>query len=153
MTFDLSKFDQPVANSSGEFDYYENNIARLSTASNVTREAQTRPAALGHPPASDLPVLPAPGQVLLFSGAQLHATVPNTSGRSRFSIDFRTVDATDLEDRRGAPVVDARCTGTAIRDFHRITDGAPIAEDFVRRHFGAPPDGSVLVFQGAESDD
>lgn len=153
MTFDLQKFDQAVPNSSGDFDYYDNNLARLTTASSVTREAQRRPAAVDHRAASDLPILPAPGQVLLFSGAQLHATIPNTSGRSRFSIDFRTVDVTDLEDRRGAPVVDARCTGTAIRDFHRVVDGAPIDEDFVQQHFGAPPDGSMLVFQGTDSDD
>lgn len=153
MTFDLQKFDQAVPNSSGEFDYYENNVARLTTASNVTQEAQVRPGAVHHRPTTDLPVLPAPGEVLLFSGAQLHASIPNTSGRSRFSVDFRTVDVTDLEDHRGAPVVDAHCTGTAIRDFHRVADGTPIDEGLVRRHFGAPPDGSMLVFHGAESDD
>lgn len=153
MTFDLPKFDQAVPNSSAEFDYYENNVARLTTASSVTREAQSRPGALHHRPTTDLPILPAPGQVLLFSGAQLHATIPNTSGRSRFSVDFRTVDITDVEAHRGAPLVDARCTGTAIRDFHRVVDGEPLDEVFVRRLFGAPPDGSMLVFQGAESDD
>jgi hypothetical protein len=153
MTFDLQKFDQAVSNSSSEFDYYENNVARLTTASNVTREKQVRPAATQHRPATDLPVLPAPGQVLLFSGAQLHATIPNTSARSRFSVDFRTVDITDVESRRGARVVDSDCRGTAIRDFHRVSDGAPLDEQFVTRLFGEPPPGSMLVFQGAESDD
>jgi hypothetical protein len=153
MTFDLQKFDQAVPNSSDEFDYYENNVARLTTASNVTREEQIRPAAADHRPTTDLPVLPAPGQVLLFSGAQLHATVPNTSGRARFSVDFRTIDVSDIEDQRGAPVVDSYCTGTAIRDFHRIVDGAALDEEFVTQLFGAPPPGSMLVFQGAESED
>ena len=32
-------------------------------------------------------ILPAPGEVLLFSGAQLHASIPNTSGRAPFSAD------------------------------------------------------------------
>lgn len=153
MTFDLQKFDEAVPNSSGEFDYYENNVARLTSARSVTREEQARPAALNHQPAGDLAVLPAPGQVLLFSGAQLHATIPNTSGRSRFSIDFRTVDITDLEAERGAPIVDAQCTGTAIRDFHRVADGAPLSEEFVRGLFGAPPPDSMLVFQGTNSED
>jgi acyl-CoA thioesterase FadM len=31
----------------------------------------------------ELDVLPAPGEVLLFSGAQLHNSIPNTSGRAR----------------------------------------------------------------------
>jgi hypothetical protein len=153
MTFDPQKFDQAVPNSSDEFDYYETNIARLTTAKSITREAQPRPGALNHRPAIDLPVLPAPGAVLLFSGAQLHATIPNTSGRARYSIDFRTVDVTDLGAGRGAPVVDAYCTGTAIRDFHRLADGAPFDEELVRQHFGAPPEGAMLVFQGAASDD
>lgn len=149
MTFDLQSFDRAVPNSSGEFDYYENNVARLTTARSVTREEQVRPAATHHKPSVGLTVLPSPGEVLLFSGAQLHATIPNTSGRSRFSVDFRTVDVSDVVEGRGAPLVDVQCTGTAIRDFHRIADGAALDEEFVTRHFGAPPPGSVLVFQGA----
>ena len=34
---------------------------------------------------------------MLFSGAQLHASIPNTSGDARFSVDFRTVDVADLQ--------------------------------------------------------
>lgn len=153
MTFDLQNFDRAVPNSSAEFDYYQNNVARLTTARSVTREEQVRPAAEHHRPAVDLTILPAPGEVLLFSGAQLHASIPNTSGRSRFSVDFRTVDLSDVVGGRGAPLVDVRCTGTAIRDFHRVTDGAALDEEFVARHFGAAPVGSMLVFHGASSED
>ena len=41
-----------------------------------------------------------PGSALLFSAQHLHATVPNTSGRTRFSIDFRTVHREDIEGQR-----------------------------------------------------
>jgi hypothetical protein len=100
-------------------------------------------------------VLPHVGGVVLFSGAQLHASVPNTSGRARFSVDFRTVDVTDLHSGRGAPLVDVSCTGTAIRDFRRVSDEAAFDEEWVVRSFGEPPAGSVLVFappapEGAE---
>ena len=101
-------FDRAVTNSSGEFDYYRNNIARLNTASQVSSERQVRPAALNYSPVDELVVVPAPGAVMLFSGAQLHASIPNTSGRARFSVDFRTVDVAELCLGRGAPLVDVR---------------------------------------------
>jgi hypothetical protein len=146
MRFDLQSFDHAVPNTSSDFDYYRNNTARLSTASQVSGEHQVRPAAMDHLPADALSVVPAPGAVMLFSGAQLHSSIPNRSGMARFSVDFRTVDVADLEAGRGAPLVDCDCTGTAIRDFRRVADGASFDEETVIRLFGAPPPGSTLVF-------
>jgi hypothetical protein len=152
MSFDLSSFDQAVPNSSDTFDYYQNNARRLTTATQVTKEQQARPGALDHKPLADLVVLPPPGGVLLFSGAQLHTSIPNTSGRARYSIDFRTVDAMDLLAGRGAPLVDAYCTGTAIRDFRNVADGSGFDEETITRLFGAPPPGAFLVFTEAEAE-
>ena len=59
---------------------------------------------------------------MMFSGNQLHSTVPNTSGQTRFSIDFRTVNIGDVRTRREAPNVDSECTGTSLRDFLRVRD-------------------------------
>lgn len=151
MAFDLHYFDKAVPNDSDAFDYYENNAGRLSTAAQVTGERQSRPGAVDHTPHYALPVLPAPGEVLLFSGAQLHTSIPNTSGRARFSVDFRTVNAGDLVAGRSAPLVDARCTGTAIRDFHNVADGSSFSEETVTRLFGAPPPGAMLVFSREEA--
>jgi hypothetical protein len=151
MSFDLPNFDQAVPNSSAAFDYYVNNAKRLTTAAQVTEEKQARPGAIGHKSAHDLVVLPSPGSVLLFSGAQLHTSIPNTSGRARYSVDFRTVDAQDLEAGRGAPLVDANCTGTAIRDFRNVADGGAFSEETVTRLFGAPPADAMLVFSTADA--
>lgn len=57
------------------------------------------------------------GQVLLFAGAHLHETLRNETGRTRFSIDFRTVHLGDLQAGRGAPNADNRCTGSAVVDW------------------------------------
>jgi hypothetical protein len=152
MSFDLPSFDQPVPNSSGDFDYYQNNSLRLTTATQVNTERQARPGALDHYPGHELVALPAPGAILLFSGAQLHTSIPNTSGRSRYSIDFRTVDAQDLRDGRGAPLVDVQCTGTAIRDFRNVADESSFDEETVTELFGAPPPGVLLVFSNAEAE-
>ena len=99
-------------------------------------------------PDQELILLPAPGEVLLFSGAQLHASIPNTSGRARFSVDFRTVDVPDLMAGRGAPLVDVHCTGTAIRDFINVADERRFDEQTVVDLFGAPPADAMLVFAG-----
>jgi hypothetical protein len=153
MSFDLQKFDQAVPNTSGAFDYYRNNIQRLTSASSVTREQQARPGAIDHEPAQELIVLPPPGGILLFSGAQLHTSIPNTSGLARYSIDFRTVDARDLLAGRGAPLVDVRCTGTSVRDFRNIGDDSAFDEDMVTGLFGPPPPDAMLVFAGPQAQD
>ena len=146
MSFDLASFDRAVPNTSDAFDYYRNNAGRVTTATGVTSEVQARPGAVDHQPDQELIVLPAPGQVLLFSGAQLHKSIPNTSGRARFSVDFRTVYVPDLLAGRGAPLVDVYCTGTAIRDFVNVADESRFDEETVVKLFGAPPPGAMLVF-------
>jgi hypothetical protein len=152
MSFDLSSFSRAVRNTSDEFDYYVNNARRFAAGKSVGREGQARPAAIEHAPDVDLVPLPAPGQILLFSGAQLHRSIPNTSGLARFSVDFRTVDVADVTAGRGAPVVDAGCTGTAIRDFVRVQDESPFAEETVRSIYGPPPEGVHLVFTACDAE-
>lgn len=153
MAFDLKGFGRAVPNTSATFDYYRNNVQRLTAAQNVTKEEQARPGAIDHKPAQELIVLPSPGSVLLFAGAQLHTSIPNTSGLARYSVDFRTVDARDLATGRCAPVVDADCTGTAIRDFVNISDGSGFDEETITRLFGAPPSDAMLVFSAPEDRD
>jgi hypothetical protein len=143
----LANFDRGVSNTSDAFDYYENNARRVTAATGVTREAQARPEVVGHMATQELVLLPAPGEVLLFSGNQLHASTPNTSGLARYSVDFRTVSVPDLMAGRGAPLVDANCTGTAIRDFVRVADETNFNEQTVIDVFGAPPSDAMLVFE------
>jgi hypothetical protein len=57
------------------------------------------------------------GEIVLFAGAHFHQTRHNTTGRTRFSIDFRTVDLNDHQHGLGAPNVDNRSTGSAVRDY------------------------------------
>jgi hypothetical protein len=146
MKFDLESFGKSVPNDSEDFDYYDLNRARLTTATQVKKETQVRPGAVGHAAHDELVVLLPPGSILLFSGAHLHASVPNTSGLARYSVDFRTVDRRHVADDVGAPLQDARCTGIALRDFVNAETGARFDEQLVRRLHGAPPADAVLVF-------
>jgi hypothetical protein len=72
-----------------------------------------------------------PGGIILFSGAQMHSSVPNTSGVTRFSIDFRTVHLDDAIAYHGAPNVDAACTGTTMNDYLRVSDLAHMPTDII----------------------
>lgn len=56
--------------------------------------------------ADGLPLLLEPGEVAVFSGAHLHATIPNRTGRPRFSADTRTVDMRHVTQGLGGPDVD-----------------------------------------------
>jgi len=77
--------------------------------------------------------------MILFSGAQLHSTVPNDSGRTRFSIDFRTVHFDDVVDHRGALNIDSECTGTTMHDYLRATDLAHIGDEICQTYEAGPP--------------
>lgn len=89
---------------------------------------------------------------MIFSGDQLHATIPNTSSVTRYSIDFRTVHAGDVREGVGAPRVDVACQGTALRDFRRVTDNAVFSEADVARYDSevAHVDG-ITVFAPSQS--
>ena len=84
------------------------------------------------------PICPV-GGVLMFSGAQMHSSVPNTSGRTRFSLDFRTVHLDDVVAGRGAPNVDSACTGTTMNDYLRGTDLSHIAPEIVALYEAGRP--------------
>jgi hypothetical protein len=71
--------------------------------------------------------------VIVFAAAHLHSTVPNSSDKTRFSLDFRTVDARDLADDRGAPNIDSECKGTTLMDYLRMRDLAHFADEEIER--------------------
>jgi hypothetical protein len=131
MAFHPQYFDRPVRNGSARYDYAEwNRTSRLAAAQHIRSDTREQPRP--EEPVELEPqirVVPEPGGVMMFSGAQLHSTVPNTSGRTRFSIDFRTVNIDDVRARRGARNVDAACTGTTLRDFVCCSDLEAMPEE------------------------
>jgi hypothetical protein len=150
MAFHPNYWMEPVSNGSEEFNYYQYNaVGRKDAAKHITSDTRKQPG-----PREPMNLNPQkrivcpPGGIILFSGAQMHSTVPNTSGFTRFSIDFRTVDLDDLENGRGAPNVDTRCTGTSLRDFRRGRDGAAMPDSVVASYDSGPiPESGVLVFK------
>jgi hypothetical protein len=148
MAFYPQYFDKPVKNNSEIYNYYEwNSKHRASAAKHVrsdTRE-QPKPQERINPPCNCY--LPAPGGVILFSGAQLHETVPNTTEMARYSIDFRTVHLDDVVAHRGAPNQDSRCTGTTMRDYLRASDLEHLPDDVIRTYDdGTETNDKILYF-------
>jgi hypothetical protein len=117
-------FSKPIKNGSITYNYHKWNIeSRHNAAQHVKVDTRVQPR-----PEEPVEIEPQirmignVGQAYLFSAAQLHSTVPNTSGATRYSIDFRTVHLDDVMGRIGAPNVDSACTGTTIGDYLRGSD-------------------------------
>jgi hypothetical protein len=138
MSFYTAYWNNPLPNSSAAFDYGEwCAVGRQAAASQTENDTRKHPLPLSEvDPASELRIAGTKGDVILFSSSQLHSTVPNMSGITRFSIDFRTVALSDLDAGRGAPNIDSLATGSTLGDFLRAADFAPFPQP-VRRGVGA----------------
>ena len=96
-------FTRPISNDSGEWDY-----ERLRSGADANYPLL--PSATVEPDEPGLPVMLAPGELLAFSAAHLHAGVSDAAGLTRFSLDTRSVWTDDVAAGRGAPNVDGHQT-------------------------------------------
>lgn len=125
MAFHPAYWNRKVPNSSNGYNYYLWNQAHRGAAVAQMIKSDPRPLPRATSPVElepQLRLLCPVGGMLIFSGAQMHSSVPNTTGKTRYSIDFRTVHFDDAIARRGAPRCDEACTGTTMRDYLRSTD-------------------------------
>lgn len=149
MAFHPAYWNRPIKNGSHAFNYYEwNSVGRKDASKHIKTDTRKQPKALE--PIELEPqvrlVVPA-GGCIIFAAAQLHSTVPNTAGLSRYSIDFRTVHLEDVQSRGGAPNLDSHCTGTSLRDFMRGTDLARMDESVVAEFDDTPAAAGVRIFK------
>jgi hypothetical protein len=149
-------FSNIVENTSECYDYYRwNRDSRADAASHIGNDTREQPKAVGEIPLEpDLRVITEPGGMFQFSGAHLHSSIPNQTGKTRFSIDFRTVHREDVAARKGALNVDSECTGTNLRDFLRCSDLSRLPEELVLPYDDgqAPPSGATLTFDANRKD-
>ena len=125
-------FEEPVENNSEIYNYYEWNTKHRATAvQHVKSDTREQPKPQQELEPVTVRFLPPPGGIIIFSGAQLHETVPNKTNVARYSIDFRTVHYQDVVARRGAPNIDSRATGTTMRDYLRASDLAHLPEEAI----------------------
>lgn len=149
MAFHPRYWDQPISNGSSAFNYYQwNTDGRKNAAQHIKKDTRVQPHAeepLELEP--QIRIVCPPGGIVLFSAAQLHSTVANTSGLTRYSIDFRTVNISDVISMRGAPNIDSASTGTSLRDFRRASDFAQISDDLILPYEQQVVHEGTLVFR------
>ena len=117
-------WEQPISNSSADWDL---EVVRAQARGELR---SPRMPLVPEPServdrSSELRIVPEPGDLLCFSGAHLHASIPNTSRETRFSVEVRTVLLDDILGRRAAPNLDGKAPHVPIEWFRRITDAAP----------------------------
>ena len=151
MAFHPEYFDVPVPNSSETYNYYEwNSTHRANASANIGSESRPLPKPTVDVDISNpLVIVPAVGGLIEFSGQHLHSSVPNDTGKTRFSIDFRAIHIGDIVDGRSAPNVDASCTGSSIRDFIRASDFSTLPDPIVAHFADGTEDRGALVYDGA----
>ena len=128
MAIHTGYFDKAIKNGSSDYNYQKwQQTSRKDASKHVKKDTRKQP----HPeePIEIDPhvrVVTEPGGMLLFSAAHLHSSVPNFTGKTRFSIDFRTIHLGDITAHKGAPNTDSLCTGTNLGDFLRVADLAHV---------------------------
>ncbi|MCY7332471.1 MAG: hypothetical protein LH649_07380 [Pseudanabaena sp. CAN_BIN31] len=91
-------FSKPVQNSSENFDLERwTKVERKKAVNNIEREERVHPLPLEDLEQShQVRIGGNRGDIMIFSGTHLHATVPNLTQLTRFSIDFRIYNKRDI---------------------------------------------------------
>lgn len=154
MAFHPGYWNRAVRNNSQGYNYYEwNKLYRGPSVAQIVKE-ETRPL----PKATEtieiepqMRLLCPVGGMIIFSGAQMHSSVPNTSGKTRFSIDFRTVHVDDVAQQRGAPKSDEHCTGTTMRDYLRGADFERLPDSLIAIYDDGTAAKGNLLYQATDA--
>ena len=143
-------FNRAIDNSSHTYNYYRwNKESRSAAAKQIGKDTRVQPRPEEDVNRnSELRLVPEVGSLILFAGSHLHASVENISGRTRLSIDFRTVHEDDVREMKGAPNADSSCTGTTLRDFMRCTDLRRLPDALIAPYdIDDIPEDSVLIHE------
>lgn len=119
-------FTRIVENDSADWNFQEMMQAHRTKS---TRDYPLLPTAIDAPNWDDALVISLlPGDLLCFSGAHLHASVPNTTNLTRLSFETRTVNRADMAAGSGAPDVDGSAPFMTPQIFRHLQDGRKLGE-------------------------
>lgn len=119
-------WSRPIANTSADWDLDEIRALRKSGKRDEDIAIVPEPSEPVDT-SSELRLVIDPGDLLCFSGAHLHASVPNVSDRTRVSVELRTVNLDDFTRGRGAPNLDGRAPQVPLGWFRSLADGTPLS--------------------------
>ncbi|HMV43925.1 MAG TPA: phytanoyl-CoA dioxygenase family protein [Leptospiraceae bacterium] len=113
-------FDKPIQNDSNLFHLENWNLSGGFQANPKFETQRIFPEAkVDLPQTSELKIPMQAGELLIFSASHLHGTRPNQTNKTRFSIDFRVIDTSDLS---GAPNIDNFSKGSILSQMWRLSD-------------------------------
>jgi hypothetical protein len=119
-------WSRPIANTSADWDLDEIRARRRSGERDEDIPIVPEPSEPVDT-SSELRIVIEPGDLLCFSGAHLHASVPNVSEGTRVSVELRTVSLDDFVRDRGAPNLDGRAPSVPLEWFRSIADGSSLS--------------------------
>ena len=126
--FDIDKYStiafypdywtQPITNTSSEFDYeLWKKKYRKNAKDHIKIDSRKHPLPIDKISSDkEVKLVCDSGDMIVFSGCHLHGTVPNTSSKTRFSIDFRILSKSFYENNIGKNI-DTSSTGSTVQDF------------------------------------
>lgn len=119
-------FAQPVENDSADWDLDELRRRRDADggAGFPLLPTATKPPGLS----GAIRLLPKVGEAVVFSGAHLHASVPNRTRLARLNVEFRIVFLADRNVGRGALNVDGRAPRTPLHWFKSLDGRRSLAD-------------------------
>jgi hypothetical protein len=135
-------FDRGLRNDSETYNYQEwTSKHRFTAAAHIGQDTRKQPNPLEPVELEPSVVVVAPpGGMLMFSAAHLHSSIPNQTGQTRFSIDFRTVHVGDLRGKVAPKNWDSKSTGTAITDYLRASDLAQMPAEVQAMYMPGHPE-------------
>ena len=130
MAFFPNHFRRALANTTATWSFAEYNAARKAATGGERPAYPAAPEPREAPDEAPVPVVIAPGDMLCFSAAHLHASVLNASNLTRFSLEIRSANPDDIRAGRGAPNADCETPRMALGLFRSPTGGGALS-DFV----------------------
>lgn len=119
-------WENPIENDTAGWSYLEFHRRKEedpNTSYPMLPTCNTEPA-----PSQGVPVVVDPGDIIAFSGAHLHASVPNRTGMTRISTETRTVSILDLKAGRQAPNIDGHAEGVRYNWFSQVSSGETLSD-------------------------
>ena len=109
---------KPVVNSSDNFDYETWKAKfRFTAKEHIKSDTRNHPLALEEiNTTEEFRVDCNSGDLIVFSGSHMHGTIPNTSNKTRFSVDLRILSK-NLHEQNIGLNIDSKSTGSTITDF------------------------------------
>jgi hypothetical protein len=141
MVFYPDYYSRHVENGSKGYNCHEwNRESKRIAAGEIKEDKRKRPMPFEEiDTRNQMVIIPPVGSLIVFSGTHLHASIPNSSDRTRVSIDFRTVHLDDSRFHIGSPNIDNYCTGTIMRDFIHPTTYELLPSDIIMSYENGTP--------------